>query len=83
LLTSRTVELDIVFSAVEIDGLIDRFALANWVRTARPGIDVILTGTLEKAAHEAGDLCGRGPHLIKPYEPQQVVEWIIRAGRPA
>jgi hypothetical protein len=42
----------------------------------RPGPDVILTGTLVTAAHAAGDLCEDGPHLSKPYQPQQVVEWI-------
>ena len=40
------------------------------------GLDVILAGTIEKAAEEAGDLCEEGPHLKKPYEPQQVVDWI-------
>jgi hypothetical protein len=35
-----------------------------------------LAGTPEKAAHEAGDLCEKGPHLTKPYEPSQVVDWI-------
>ena len=61
-------------SAVETDG----FALARWVRTERPRLNVILTGTIEKAAREAGDLCEEGPHLKKPYEPQNVVDWIKR-----
>jgi CheY-like chemotaxis protein len=75
-LTNTDIAVDIVFSAVEIGGALDGFALARWIRTARPGLDVILTGTIEKAAEEAGDLCEDGPHLKKPYEPQQVVDWI-------
>jgi CheY-like chemotaxis protein len=75
-LTNSEIVVDIVFSAVEIGGQPDGFALAQWIRTERPGVDVILTGTVEKAADEAGDLCEEGPHLRKPYEPQQVVEWI-------
>ena len=75
-LTNSEIAVDIVFSAVEIGGQPDGFALARWVRTERPGLDVILTGTIEKAADEAGDLCEEGPHLKKPYEPQHVVDWI-------
>jgi hypothetical protein len=56
----------------------DGFGLAKWVRENRPGVQVILTGSVEKAAHAAGDLCLEGPHLAKPYEPHQVVEWIKR-----
>lgn len=75
-LTNTDIVVDIVFSAVEIGGALDGFALSRWIRTARPGLDVILTGTIEKAAEEAGDLCEEGPHLKKPYEAQQVVDWI-------
>jgi CheY-like chemotaxis protein len=84
LLTSHTITVDTVFSAVEIGSALDGFALAKWVRTERPGVDVILTGTMERAAHEAGELCEEGPHLKRPYEPQQVVEWIkkLRNLRP-
>jgi hypothetical protein len=39
-------------------------------------VQVVLSGSVVKAAHAAGDLCEEGPHLTKPYEPQQVVEWI-------
>jgi CheY-like chemotaxis protein len=75
-LTNSEIAVDIVFSAVAIGGPPDGFALARWIRAERPGVNVILTGTIEKAADEAGDLCEEGPHLRKPYEPQQVVEWI-------
>jgi hypothetical protein len=75
-LSNADIAVDVVFSAVEIGGALDGFALSRWIRTARPGLDVILTGTLEKAAEEAGELCEEGPHLKKPYEPQQVVDWI-------
>jgi hypothetical protein len=53
-----------------------RFGLSRWVRENRAGVQVILSGSVIKAAHAAGDLCEEGPHLTKPYEPQQVVEWI-------
>lgn len=72
------IKVDVVLSDVKISGAMDGFGLAKWVRKNRPGVQVILTGSVEKAAHAAGDLCEDGPHLAKPYEPQQVIEWIKR-----
>jgi hypothetical protein len=45
---------------------------------------MILAGTVEKAAREAGNLCEEGPHLTEPYEPSQVIDWIkkLRNLRP-
>jgi DNA-binding NtrC family response regulator len=76
LLTNSAVSVDIVFSAVEIDGPGDGFKLSKWVRKNRPGMQVILAGSVIKAVHAAGDLCEEGPDLTKPCEPEQVVEWI-------
>jgi DNA-binding response OmpR family regulator len=59
-------------------GTPDGFGLAQWVRANRSGIDVILTGTPERAAKEAGDLCEAGPTLSKPYDPQVMVDRIKR-----
>lgn len=77
-LTTIDAPIHIVFSSVELSGAMDGFGLAQWVRANKPGIEVVLAGTIVKAAHVAGDLCEKGPHLGKPYEPQQVVEWIKR-----
>lgn len=62
--------IDILFS-----GARDGFALSQWVRTHRPSIQVILTGSISRAANVAGDLCEKGPHK-KPYEPASVVDQI-------
>jgi len=78
LLNESHISIDIVFSVVEMPGSIDGFALAQWVRAHMPGIDVILTGTIAKAAEKAGELCEEGPHLKKPYAPDALVDWIKR-----
>lgn len=65
-----------LLSAVEMDGPMDGFGLYRWVRANRPEVEVLLAGNVVKAAHGAGDLCEEGPHLKKPYEPEQVVRWI-------
>jgi CheY-like chemotaxis protein len=53
----------------------DGFGLAQWLRENHPGINVILTSGLARAAEKAGDLCDEGP-LAKPYHPQEVVRRI-------
>jgi DNA-binding NtrC family response regulator len=69
--------IDIVFSDVEMPGSIDGFGLAKWIRDHRPGLDVILTGTVSRAVDAAKDLCEEGP-LPKPYESQVVYDRIRR-----
>lgn len=75
-LSQAEVAIDVVLSAVELSGTIDGFSLARWVRSNREGVAVILAGTIERAAQDAGELCEEGPHLRRPYDPQQVVEHI-------
>jgi CheY-like chemotaxis protein len=76
--------IDAVLSDVEMPGAMDGFALAQWIRRHRPGLDVILVGNPQRAAQAAADLCERGPTLAKPYEPRAVVDRIRRllAERP-
>jgi DNA-binding NtrC family response regulator len=70
--------VEIVFSDVEMPGSMDGFGLSQWVRANRPGLDVILAGTLAKTADAAAKLCDQGPMLEKPYEPHLVVQHIRR-----
>ncbi len=78
LLNEAKLSIDLVFSVVEMPGSMDGFALAHWVRANRPEMDVILASNIVKAAEKAGDLCEKGPHLQKPYEPEALVDWIKR-----
>jgi CheY-like chemotaxis protein len=70
--------IDAVLSDVEMPGAMDGFALAQWIRLHRPGLNVILVGNPQRAAQVAADLCEQGPTLAKPYEPQAVVARIQR-----
>jgi CheY-like chemotaxis protein len=60
-------ETDVAFIDLEATGQIDGFALARWIRKARPDLKVLLTSGVRRAAQTAGDLCEEGPHLAKPY----------------
>jgi CheY-like chemotaxis protein len=70
-------KVDVVFSDIDMPGSMDGFALSHWLRANRPGIDVILAGSITRAADEAAELCDAGP-LPKPYEPQLVIDRIRR-----
>src|ERR1700730_14296072 len=65
-------KIDIVLVEVLLSGSMDGFALAQWVRKKHPGVDVVLTSGIAKAAEQAADLCDEGP-LEKPYHPQELV----------
>jgi CheY-like chemotaxis protein len=66
------VEVDVVFSDIQMPGPMDGFGLAQWVRQNRPGVEVILTSGAASAADRAADLCEEGPLLQKPYESDEV-----------
>ena len=65
--------IDIVFTTVEMPGARDGFELSRWVRKNRPGLKVVLAGSLSRAANSAGDLCEQGPHKKKPYDTGMIV----------
>src|SRR5262249_32411163 len=71
------IEIDVLFSDIEMPGSMDGFALSQWLRKNRPGVAVILTGTVPRAAKAASALC-ESAHLPKPYDPQIVVDRIRR-----
>jgi DNA-binding NtrC family response regulator len=76
-LKQSSLAVDVLFSEVEMPGAMDGFALAQWTRANRPGLDVILTGTVSRAVNAATTLCEDGP-IPKPYEPQAVHDRIRR-----
>jgi CheY-like chemotaxis protein len=63
---------------VELPGPLNGFALAKEVRARRPGLPVILAASAAAAASGAADLCGDGPQLARPYEPQAVIAYVKR-----
>jgi CheY-like chemotaxis protein len=67
----------VVFSDIEMPGAIDGFGLAKWVRENRPGIQVLLAGTVPRSVESAKELCEQGP-VPKPYDPQVVHNHIRR-----
>jgi CheY-like chemotaxis protein len=69
-------KVGVILSAVEMPSSMSGFQLSQWVRSHRPGVEVILAGTVKRAADAAADLCEGGPHLTKPYDALVVVRRI-------
>jgi len=76
-LLQREINVDIVFSDIEMPGSVDGFGLAKWIRENRSGMDVILAGTPPRSVEAARDLCEEGS-LPKPYDAQVVHNRIRR-----
>jgi|SRR5580693_3067371 DNA-binding NtrC family response regulator len=76
-LSHKETVVDIVFTDIEMPGALDGFGLAKWVREHRPGVAVILAGTLPRTVEQAKELCEEGP-IPKPYEAQTVHTYIRR-----
>jgi CheY-like chemotaxis protein len=82
LLALEGLKIDIVVSDVSFEGEGNGFALASWVRQNRPGLQMFLSGSVERSAAVAADICEEGPS-DKPYHPQHLVDLVkrMRAGR--
>lgn len=76
-LKEAALAVDVLFSAVELPGAMDGFGLAQWTRANRPGLEVILAGSVPRAVTAATELCEEGP-VPRPYEPQTVHDRIRR-----
>jgi DNA-binding NtrC family response regulator len=64
-------------SDIEMPGAIDGFGLAKWIREHRPGLDVLLAGTVPRTVQNAQQLCEQSS-VPKPYDAQIVHDHIKR-----
>jgi DNA-binding response OmpR family regulator len=76
-LTHKDTVLDIVFTDIEMPGVVDGFGLAKWIREHRAGVDILLAGTVPRAVENAKQLCEQGS-VPKPYEASIVHNHIKR-----
>lgn len=62
--------VDIVLADAESTGALGGFGFGRWVKNHHPRTQVLLAGSVEKVAQEAGNLCASGPHMARPYHHQ-------------
>jgi CheY-like chemotaxis protein len=72
------IHLDVILSDVEMPGKMNGFGFAQWARSVRPEVDIVLAGTPDRAVYAAHKLCEQGPMLMKPYDHEIVLDRIKR-----
>jgi DNA-binding response OmpR family regulator len=77
LLSEGSRRIDVVLADIQTLGG-DAFAFPAWVRRIKPGVRVLLAGTIAHAVRMAGDLCEDEPPIRKPYDHQLVLDRIRR-----
>jgi CheY-like chemotaxis protein len=76
-LLHQETSVDVVFSDIEMPSEVDGLGLTKWIRQHRPGLDVLLAGTVPRAVKDAKDLWEQGP-VPKPYDVGVVHDHIRR-----
>ena len=66
------VVIDLLLTEIRMAGAMDGFGLAQWVRTNRPHMHVILTSGDAKKADAAKKLCENAVLFQKPYDLEAV-----------
>lgn len=67
--------VELVFSDIQMPGVMDGVRLAAWVRERLPGVRVILTSGFVHASEVASGLCDEGP-IPKPYDHRRLADRI-------
>jgi response regulator RpfG family c-di-GMP phosphodiesterase len=78
LLERTNIPLDVVLSGIDIPGSVNGFGFAQWARSVRPELKILLAGTPERTVRNAAELCEVGPTLKRPYDHKLVLDRIKR-----
>jgi CheY-like chemotaxis protein len=71
--------VDLVVTDVRMPGETDGFALAEWIRTNRPGVEVILSSGDPRSKERAEGSPELGPFLPKPYTGRALLDLVKQA----
>ena len=61
-----------------LPGSMNGFGFAQWARSVRPELKILLAGTPERTVRNAAELCEVGPTLKRPYDHKLVLDRIKR-----
>jgi DNA-binding NtrC family response regulator len=77
ILQKTDIPVDVVLSEINIPGAMNGFGFAQWARSVRPELQILLAGTPGRTVQNAAELCEVGPTL-KPYDHKRVLHRIKR-----
>jgi response regulator RpfG family c-di-GMP phosphodiesterase len=78
ILQKTNIPVDVVLSEIDIPGSMNGFGFAQWARSVRPELQILLAGTPERTVRNAAELCEVGPTLKRPYDHKRVLHRIKR-----
>ena len=78
ILQKTDIPVDVVLSEINIPGAMNGFGFAQWARSVRPELQILLAGTPGRTVQNAAELCEAGPLLMKPYDHKIVLDRIKR-----
>jgi CheY-like chemotaxis protein len=73
MLEKSGVPIDLVLADVALPGVMDGFALAGWIRSRKPEVQVVLAASDASKTKRAEELCENEPFFAKPYDLKQVM----------
>ncbi|MDX3911145.1 MAG: response regulator [Sphingobium sp.] len=77
ILANPATDIDILLAAAQLPDE-SGFQLSAWARERCPSIEVLLAGSVAKAAEKAGNLCEDGPQQTLPYNHKNLLARIRR-----
>lgn len=78
ILQKTNIPVDVVLSDIDIPGSMNGFGFAQWARSIRPELKILLAGTPGRTVQNAAELGEAGPLLKKPYEHKLVLDRMKR-----
>jgi hypothetical protein len=81
ILQKTNVPVDVVLGEIDIPGSVNGFGFAQWARSVRPELKIVLAEPQGALSQNAAELCEAGPLLMKPYDHKLVLDRIKAAAR--
>ena len=78
ILQKTNIPVDVVLSDIDVPGSMNGFGFAQWARSVRPELKILLAGTPGRTVQNAAELGEAGPLLKKPYEHKLVLDRMKR-----
>jgi response regulator RpfG family c-di-GMP phosphodiesterase len=78
ILQKTNIPVDVVLSDIDIPGSMNGFGFAQWARSVRPELKILLAATPERTVRNATELCEVGATLRRPYDHKLVLDRIKR-----
>ena len=78
ILEKTAIPVDVVLIEIDIPESMNGVGFAQWARSIRPELKILLAGTPERTVRNAAELCEVGPTLKRPYDHKLVLVRIKR-----